>query len=101
MHKGAIKRSMTGLVILVGSCCPGLAYVGQTTHDWSVVVPKIEARLGIVEWLNGRSTVFLGFFDFSLPCAAVVSALAAFTLSLTLVGALLIARGKLRQIHAA
>jgi hypothetical protein len=33
-----------------------------------------EMRIGIVEWNTGTSTVYLGFYDFSVPVGAYATA---------------------------
>jgi hypothetical protein len=87
MNRDALKISLGGLV-LVASCAPGLAWVGQTAHDWSLVIPVAETRLGIVEWRTGHSTVFLGMFDFSLPFDAISTALITVALGMMVCGTL-------------
>jgi len=59
-----------GAFFLVASCSSAFAWVGQTAHDWSFVIPATDMRFGIVEWQTGTTTVFLGVFDFPLPCGA-------------------------------
>ena len=67
----ARKIGPTAWALLVFSYCPSVfAFVGRTAHDWSAVVPLLETRVGIVEWQTGTSTVYCGFFDFSLPFGA-------------------------------
>jgi hypothetical protein len=63
-------RSSLVAAFLVASCASTLAWVGQTAHDWSLVIPDTQIHFGIVEWQTGSSTVYLGLFDFSLPCGA-------------------------------
>jgi hypothetical protein len=57
-------------LLLSAATSHALAFVGQVTHDRSVVVPMAHTRLGIVEWQDGTSTAFLGIVDFRLPCGA-------------------------------
>ena len=68
MHKSVITILFAAL-FLVASCSAAFAWVGKTEHDWSFVTPVADIRFGIVEWQTGTSTVFLGIFDFSLPCS--------------------------------
>ena len=49
--------------------------MGKVNHDWTLTVPFVGTRFGIVEWQNGTSTVFLGIVDFPLRCGARSAAL--------------------------
>ena len=76
-----------GIAMLAASCASSLAWVGQAAHDWSVVVPVAETRFGVVEWQTGSSTVYLGIFDFALPCGAVSIAIILGLLAVAVFGA--------------
>jgi len=47
-----------------------VAFVGAVNHDWTVVVPFADTRVGVIEWQTGSSTVFLGPVDFRFACGA-------------------------------
>jgi hypothetical protein len=72
MRNRSLRLALT-LSIFAGSYSYALAFVGQVIHDWSVTIPFVESRIGIVEWPNGTSTVFLGVTDFPLHCGAVTA----------------------------
>ncbi len=67
------SRTIITLLIFVGSCSCALAFFGQVNHDWSLMIPVVDTRVGIFEWQDGTSTMFLGITDFTLPCGAVVA----------------------------
>ena len=76
-----------GVLLLLASCSPGLAFVGEAAHDWSIVIPRTETRLGIIEWKTGSTTVFVGIADFSVPCRA-YAALGIAATGVVIIGAL-------------
>jgi hypothetical protein len=71
--------------------------VGETVHNWSLSCGV--GRLGIIEWTNGSSTLFLGVTSFDFPfggytlIAAMVAGLGA------VIGAVLGCRSILRGKH--
>ena len=76
-----------GVLLLLASCSRGLAFVGETARDWSIVIPRTETRLGVIEWKTGSTTVFLGIVDFSVPCGA-YAALGIAATGVVIIGAL-------------
>ncbi len=95
------NRLALAAVTLIASCAPALAWVGQTPHDWSVVLPATEIRFGIVEWQTATSTVFLGPLDFRLPCGAATSTcLLLFSVAIIGTGALFLSRRRKHEVAA-
>lgn len=97
MGNRSLRLALT-LLIFAGSCSYALAFVGQVNHDWSVMIPFVETRVGIVEWQNGTSTVFLGVTDFPLHCGAVTALiLVALCIGILLLAAKCVLLSKLRR----